>query len=187
MRQQLDDALRVFYLFASVRLLLGTGRPSMSVSANDAPESSQPQMTDHSGSPNIPIHRPGIQGIRSLQTVEQVHDTAQLPSQAGRHALRPETQRTRSRPTPVLEIRRPDTNTGKIEAAFLRVQGLRWSNRHNRTPRKTMQLATAVDHLSALLADAGRTREALEMSQESVELYRRIAEGEIRPTATFVG
>ncbi|CAE6362829.1 unnamed protein product [Rhizoctonia solani] len=187
MRQQLDDALRVFYLFASVQLLLGTGGPSMSVSANDAPESSQPQMPDRSSSPNIPIHRSDIQGSRDILTVEQVYNTSQLPSQVERPESRPETQRTRTRLAPVVETRRPDMNAGEIEAAFLRVQGLRWSNRHNRTPRKTMQLATAVDHLSALLANAGRTRQALEASQESAELYRRIARGEIRPTATSVG
>ncbi|KEP48484.1 hypothetical protein V565_123430 [Rhizoctonia solani 123E] len=172
MRRQLDDALRLFQLAASIRLLLETPRVSASVAVPDAPN--QPQALNPSDSTSIPVHHhPRAHGSQ----VEQARGTPQLSPQS-EYPTPPHTQPATPRRPPVVVARSSDLEAGKITAAFMNVKSRRHSFQYSRTPIKKMELAIALGHLSILLAQAGRALEALEASQESAEIFRTIAEME---------
>ncbi|CAE6512197.1 unnamed protein product [Rhizoctonia solani] len=178
MRQQLDDALRVFEFAALIELLSRAPNLSAGVAATHASEPSQPRTPNPSDSSNPPAHSlPHTQGSRVAQAAEQAHDTLQLSPQF-EHESQPHTRRARLHRTPVVAARSSDLEAGEIIVAFLNVESCRHSLQHLRSPVKKMRLATALGRLSVLLAKAGRAPEALEASQESAALYRTIADRE---------
>ncbi|CAE6431487.1 unnamed protein product [Rhizoctonia solani] len=175
MRQQLDDAWTVFQIAAFVKLLEDPNSPTggtvVDVSGPGQTHTPIPHRSSNAPSQDLPYTQRN-QGSRARGLLLNV-----CPSFSGfeDHEAQPNMQRAEPRYTHVAVARSSDPEDGEITVVFLNVERRRRSLQHDRSPIKTMQLAAALDCLSALLAKAGRIREALEASQESAELYRTLA------------
>ncbi|CAE6468648.1 unnamed protein product [Rhizoctonia solani] len=176
MRQRLDDRLRVFQLGTFIELLSRGANPLSSGTAN-APELNRTQPPEPPHSPHLSAHsHPLSRGMQVTREIEQPRNILRLSPGSEPHGLLLDAQRARFRHIPVTVASIPSLEPEELIAASLNVDSLRRSLRHHRSLIKKMELATALDSLSVLLARTGRTREALETSQESAELYRSVAE-----------
>ncbi|KAG8761797.1 hypothetical protein FRC11_013008 [Ceratobasidium sp. 423] len=197
MRQRLNDSLSAFQ-FGALLALLANGPDSpiggvveykqshhdesnpmnvLSVVV-DTPESGQYQTPGPSDSSAEEHLHTKSQWRRTSRMIEQVQDSDLPYSCPDTHSYSTHSYTRVSRNphscAPVARSSGPED--GKIPAAFMNVERYRRSLQHNRSPIQKLKLAAALDHLSPLLDKAGRTREALEASQESTELYKSLAE-----------
>ncbi|KAH7322313.1 hypothetical protein B0J17DRAFT_683611 [Rhizoctonia solani] len=184
MRQRLDDGLQVFQLGAFVELLSRGASPLASGTAN----TSEPHQTQTQTQTQPPGASHSSNFLAYNYPRSRERQTTRTPSSfpldwtwtwtGPPDALRLDTQRATSQRTPTTVASISNPEPGEITAAFLNVDIRRRSFQHQRSPIKAMELATAYDRLSDLLAGTGRTREALEASQKSAELYRTLAQME---------
>ncbi|KDN47248.1 hypothetical protein RSAG8_03727, partial [Rhizoctonia solani AG-8 WAC10335] len=172
MRQQLHDALSAFQFGAFLELLSKDSNPRAGSTVADPPKARQSQTPEPSDPPS-PEHS-YLQGRQATQIAELAQDDRSLHPGPKSQS---HTQRAKRQPTPAAADRNSSSETGEIPVAFMHVERCRRSLRHSHSPGRTMELASALGRLSVLLGEAGRTREALEASQESAELYRSLAEG----------
>ncbi|KAG8739544.1 hypothetical protein FRC11_000656, partial [Ceratobasidium sp. 423] len=177
--QRLDDAWNVFQLAAFVKLLEDPNPPTGGTAMVDAPEPDQPQTPTPCNPPNALVHsRPYTERSQTSQTGGPLLNVPLPPLRSKHRDVQPNIQRARPRHAPVAVAPSSGPRGGEIIVAFSNVERRRRSLRHNCSPIKMMELATALGRLSALLVKAGRIREALDASQESAELYRTLAHGE---------
>ncbi|KAH7322309.1 hypothetical protein B0J17DRAFT_772730 [Rhizoctonia solani] len=168
MRRQLDDALKEFKFGALVDLLSNGSNPPAAAHATEASKPNLPAWTQTPSFP--PFHdRSSAQGRSVSHTMHPVRHDASLSPYLDDH---PGMQGAK----PITSIGGSGPDSGEITIAFMNVERCRQSLRHTRSPTQVMKLAAALHHLSASLAKAGRTREALEASQESAGHYRSLAE-----------
>ncbi|CAE6497047.1 unnamed protein product [Rhizoctonia solani] len=174
MRQQLDDALDLFHFAASINLAMKVPNPPPTGLVITTP-TCRPRVRHPFDSPRVPVCDRPPQETVSYRVVE--------PSRNVPHSTQPERslalldiQRASSRHTPITTLPALIPTPSEIVAAGMNVDSQRRSFRHNPSPAQTLRLATALERQSTLMKNAGRTREALEASQESVELYKTLAE-----------
>ncbi|CUA74097.1 hypothetical protein RSOLAG22IIIB_10985 [Rhizoctonia solani] len=178
MRQQINDALDLFHLAASMDLLaMNTSNPPSNSLIVTTPNPGRPRVCHMYpfDSSRVPVCDRPPQEIVSSRVVEPSRNVP--PStQPERPLALPDSQRASSRRAPIATLPAPNPTPSEIAAACMNVDSQRCSFCHNPSPFQTLRLATALERQSMLMKNAGRTREALEASQESVELYKTLAE-----------
>ncbi|KAJ1305724.1 hypothetical protein OPQ81_010458 [Rhizoctonia solani] len=168
MRQRLNDALSVFHFGAAIGLLATF--PNQPAGTIHVSGPGQPQPPDPS---RPPAHeRPRTQGYQAARTAEPFEDGYAFSPSLNTQSY---TQGAGPPGTFIPGAGKASPADAEISIAFMNVERLRRSLRHSRSQIQTMELAAALGRLSDLLAKAGRTREALEISQESAGLYKSLA------------
>ncbi|CAE6469312.1 hypothetical protein ACGC1H_000046 [Rhizoctonia solani] len=169
MRQELHNALSVFQFVAVLELLAKDANPHTGGTVADPPKPYQPQTTN----PSDPSPEPSrLQPCQCPQPAKPIQDD-RFPHP--HPTTQPYIPRVNPQATPPTTTR-GTPETGEISNAFVNVERCRRSLRHSHSPIRVMELASALGQLSVLLERGGRTREALEASQGSAELYRSLAE-----------
>ncbi|CAE6518996.1 unnamed protein product [Rhizoctonia solani] len=176
MRQQLEDALRVFHFAAACELLV---RPQ-NLSRDQLADAPMPTQQDTRNSPSEPVYdRSECQEHADLHTSEL--------AQAGLSLLSPglnqvhcqdslQRPRTRARRGAFIATAPPKLESDELTKVYLEVNELRQSFYRSRRPLPAMQLAVALGSYSGLLAGSGLAAEALTASQESAKLFKAVAE-----------
>ncbi|CAE7074752.1 unnamed protein product [Rhizoctonia solani] len=172
MRQQLEDALRVFWFAASLDLLLKIPIPFTNSPGVNALEPNEPKIPESFDFSHPPVCDCPPQAEQPSRAVEALQGALTIRLNAPRP--RSHIQRTGPQDTPAFA--KPEA--GELTVAFMNVESKRRLYQSNRASVRMAELAAAIGRLSDLLERAGRTREAYEASQESAELYRTLAEKE---------
>ncbi|CUA73476.1 hypothetical protein RSOLAG22IIIB_05326 [Rhizoctonia solani] len=175
MRQQLDDALDLFHFAASINLVMQVPNPPRTSLVITTPNPGRPRVRHPFDSSRVPVCDRPSQETESSRVVEPSRNAPPSTQPESPLAL-PDNQRAISRHTPITTLPAPNPTPSEIAAACMNVDSQRHLFRHNRSPERTLRLATALERQATLMKNAGRTREALEASQESVELYKTLAE-----------
>ncbi|CAE6379023.1 unnamed protein product [Rhizoctonia solani] len=177
MRKQFNDALDLFQFDAALKLVLRVPNLSPSdIAVSPGSEAKRSQTFESFLTSNASARNHHHEQRRqAIQVAEPLPYAPRIFPQLARQS-QTYTARARPRIAPIATgFSSPQIND--IAAAFMDVESCRRSIRHARSPMKNMQLANALGHLSVLLSKTGRTREALEASQECAELYKTLAEG----------
>ncbi|CAE6507444.1 unnamed protein product [Rhizoctonia solani] len=175
MRQQLGDALELFYFAASINVVMQVPNPPRTSLVIATPNPGRPRARHPFDSSGVPVCDRPPQETVSSRVVEPSRNVP--PStQPERPLALPDIQRASSRRAPLATLPAPIPTPNEIAIACMNVHSQRHSFRHNRSPAQTLRLATALERQATLMKNAGRTREALEASQEAVELCKALAE-----------
>ncbi|CAE6507433.1 unnamed protein product [Rhizoctonia solani] len=175
MRQQLDDALDLFHFAASMDLAMNASNPPSTSLIINTPNPGRPRVRHPFDSSRVPVCDLPSQETVYPRVVEPSRN-APLSAQPERSLAPPDIQRASSRCAPIAILPAPVPTPGEIAAAYMNVDSQRRSFRRNPSPARTLQLATALERQATLMKNAGRTREALEASQEAAKLYETLAE-----------
>ncbi|CUA73474.1 hypothetical protein RSOLAG22IIIB_05324 [Rhizoctonia solani] len=176
MRQQIDDALDLFHLAASMDLLaMNTSNPPPTSLIVTTSNPGRPRVRHPFDSSRVPVCDRPPQEIVYSRVVEPSRN-APPSTQPERSLALPDIQRASPRRAPITTLTPPVPTPSEIAIACMNVESQRRSFRRNPSPARTLQLATALERQATLMKNVDRTREALEASQESVELYKTLAE-----------
>ncbi|KAG8682118.1 hypothetical protein FRC11_000229 [Ceratobasidium sp. 423] len=170
MRQRLNDALSAFQFGALVELLAKNPNPPPGGTAA-GPEPNPPRIHNRSNpsASDLP-HTHRRQSPRPTRLAQEGRSSSPRPdtNSSIRGTRPPLTSATISRSS--------GPEDGEILVATMNVERCRHSVQQTCSRNKKLELATALDHLTGLLAKAGQTGEALASSQEAAELYKYLAE-----------
>ncbi|CAE6448656.1 unnamed protein product [Rhizoctonia solani] len=175
MRQQLDDALKLFKFATDCELLARTYHLPNLVADPPVP----PQQ------PTLQAPKPRALDLSDCQ--EKLTPNPIVLSWAGR--LSPDQREAHAPQRELARRNRPvrsgvafvvSGNSGpegdELAAAIIEVNGLRRLFQRSRRPLPAMDLAVALGRYSDLLVKSGHMAEALTASQESADLFRSLAE-----------